>query len=104
MEAFARKCNGAAEWIRQNKEAILIAAPVVAGAAKMLSKTVSNAKRRNYLKQEKDLKELYCYDHSLGHYWKLSRPLSNSDWVKINNRRNKGETLGDILCSMKVLG
>lgn len=103
MEAIARKCSEAAEWIQRNKEAILIATPVAAGAVKVLSKAVSNAKRCNYLKREKNLRELYCYDRSLGHYWKLRKPLSNSDWTRINNRRNKGEALADILISMNVL-
>ena len=57
----------------------------------------------NQTKLVTDLKELYVYDRSLGHYWKLRKPLNNSQWGVINNRVKDGERLGDILLSMKVL-
>lgn len=55
------------------------------------------------LNKEKDLKDLYCYDRSLGHYWKLRRELTNTEWVEIDKRKNNGERLSDILSEMKVL-
>ena len=53
--------------------------------------------------KEKDLKDLYCYDRSLGHYWKLRRELTNSEWVEIDRRKSNGERLADILEELKVL-
>lgn len=55
------------------------------------------------LDKEQQMKDLYCYDRSQGHYWQLKRKLSNSDWVKINERRSAGETLANILADMNVL-
>ena len=62
----------------------------------MLSKHAALAK-------EQDLKDLYCYDRSLGHYWKLRRELTNDEWLEIDKRKKEGERLSDILDDMKVL-
>ena len=53
--------------------------------------------------KEKDLKDLYCYDRSLGHYWRLRRELTNAEWIEIDKRKNNGERLADILDELKVL-
>ena len=60
------------------------------------------SKRINLRKQEV-LKDLYCYDRSLGHYWRLRRELSNKEWLEIDQRKKNGERLSDILAEMKVL-
>ena len=49
------------------------------------------------------MKDLYCYDRSLGHYWRLRRELSNKEWLEIDQRKKNGERLADILDEMKVL-
>lgn len=99
-----QKVEDAKEWICVNQEFILgVAVPVLLSATTLVIKCVGAANRRARLRQEKDLKELYCYDRSLGHYWKLKRPLKNSDWVKINTKIRGGEKLGDILSDMNVL-
>ena len=88
------------EWCRDNPEmAIAIGGGILAGS-KFLVK--SGIKRSNLNKQE-DLKNLYCYDRSLGHYWKLRRELRNDEWIEIDRRKRSGETLSDILYSMHVL-
>lgn len=48
-------------------------------------------------------KHLYCYDRSLGHYWKLRRELTNEEWLEIDKRKKNGERLSDILDDMRVL-
>jgi len=55
------------------------------------------------LRKEKDVKELYCYDRSLGHYWVLRRELTNREWIEIDQRKKNGERLADILSELKVL-
>ena len=55
------------------------------------------------MKEEKQLKNDYCYDRSLGHYWKLRRELTNEEWIAIDKRKRNGERLGDILAELKVL-
>ena len=84
----------------EHKEQIITYGPIVVGGvaagAKMLSKHAALAK-------EQDLKDLYCYDRSLGHYWKLRRELTNEEWLEIDRRKKNGERLSDILDEMKVL-
>ena len=60
------------------------------------------SKRINLRKQE-ELKDLYCYDRSLGHYWRLRRELTNAEWLEIDRRKKNGERLADILEELKVL-
>ncbi|EET59486.1 hypothetical protein BRYFOR_08577 [Marvinbryantia formatexigens DSM 14469] len=87
-------------WAVQNKEEAITLAAGVCGCATAIIKTVG--KRVNSQK-EKELKDLYCYDRSLGHYWRLRRELTNREWVEIDQRKQNGERLADILASMKVL-
>lgn len=99
-EWIRNKVNNIGNWINNNKELVMILAPASIGAVTAGVKAINrNAK----LKKDKDLKELYCYDRSLGHYWKLRRELTNSEWVEIDKRKNNGERLADILDELKVL-
>ena len=76
---------------------------VVSGTIALVKGGIRNAKVTNKLQLEKSLKELYVYDRSMGHYWKLRKPLSNNEWAIINNRVKSGERLADILLNMGVL-
>ena len=93
----AQKCK---EWIVRNKEAVVASVPIVIGGITTVVKAVS---KHNSQRKEQDLKDLYCYDRSLGHYWKLKRPLSNDEWLEIDKRKKNGERLSDILDELKVL-
>ena len=53
--------------------------------------------------KDEELHDLYCYDRSLGHYWRLKRELSNKEWLEIDKRKKEGERLADILADMRVL-
>ena len=95
------------EWFERNLGTILAVTPIAVGAVATIAKTTTNmvkaANRKSMLDKEQELKDLYCYDRSLGHYWQLKRKLTNSDWVKINKRRSEGDALADILADMNVL-
>lgn len=95
--------NKSVRWLNENKEVVLIAAPVVTGVVGGAFKLAKNLVRSRNLNAEKDLKELYVYDRSLGHYWKLRRPVRNSEWLEINTRKQNGEPLGEILESLRIL-
>lgn len=99
-EWFRSKLDNTKNWICNNKEMILLLGPAAIGA---VTTGVTVVSRQAKLRKEKDLKELYCYDRSLGHYWRLRRELSNSEWVEIDKRKNNGERLADILSELKVL-
>lgn len=99
-EKINTKIQNGKEWFSRNKETVIALTPVVIGGVTTITKVVG--KRVNLRKQE-DLKDLYCYDRSLGHYWRLRRELSNKEWLEIDQRKKNGERLSDILAEMKVL-
>lgn len=80
--------------------AVAAATPVVVGTVMQVAKMVN---QNNRLRKQKNLKELYCYDRSLGHYWKLRRELTNDEWLTIDARKRSGERLADILKELNVL-
>lgn len=99
-EKIEHKLNNAKDWAIDNKELLIKVAPVVIGGVRVAAKI---AHKQIVLHKTKDLKELYCYDRSLGHYWQLKRKLSNKEWIEIDKRKANGERLSDILSAMNVL-
>lgn len=95
-----QKANNVKWWIYDNKEMIMVLGPSVIAGVVTVAKTVG---KRVNLKKEEDLKDLYCYDRSLGHYWQLRRELTNKEWLEIDARKKNGERLADILEELKVL-
>lgn len=99
-EKVKSKLHDGKEWIKRNKEYVFVLAPVVLSGVTTIVKV---AGRRANLHKEENLKNLYCYDRSLGHYWRLRRELSNREWVEIERRKRNGETLANILSDLRVL-
>lgn len=99
-KAFQRKVNDVKNAIYDNKELIMFVGPTIVGG---MTFGIKNLNKHIKLRKEKDLKDLYCYDRSLGHYWRLRRELTNSEWVEIDKRKCNGERLADILDELKVL-
>ena len=99
-ETASRGYNKAKDFCINNKEIVVPIAITLATGAVKLGKLAMKSKNLN---KEERLKEEYCYDRSLGHYWALRRPLSNKEWLEIDSRKRNGERLSDILSEMKVL-
>lgn len=97
---FKEKVNNVKEWIVDNKEIVVAGLSTIAGIA---VKTASSASKNRRLKKEQELKDCYCYDRSLGHYWQLNRKLTNNEWTEIDHRKRNGERLSDILNELRVL-
>jgi len=87
-------------WASDNKVYIIYTSPAV---LIFTTSVVKHCVKKKNLKAAKDLKTLFCYDRSLGHYWELTRELTNSEWLSVDSRKRAGEKLGDILHQMKVL-
>ncbi|MBQ8134791.1 MAG: hypothetical protein IJ192_10370 [Clostridia bacterium] len=106
-EKRKQKLSKAKDWLCKSAVTLLVVGPpliaVVTPAIVGITGVIKSANRRANLNKEAKQKELYCYDRSLGHYWQLKRKLSNFDWLEINQRREHGESLADILADMKVL-
>ena len=94
------KIDDGKRWVIRNQEALIVLTPVIIGGLTTITKVVG---RQVSLHKEKQLKTLYCYDKSLGHYWRLHRDLSNQEWLQIEARKLNGEKLGNILSDMNVL-
>lgn len=99
-DKFSQKIQKGKDWIIDNRETVMVLVPMVIGVVPTIVKSVS---KHIALNKAKDLKELYCYDRSLGHYWSLRRELTNQEWITIDRRKKCGESLSDILASMRVL-
>lgn len=104
---FKRKMKKFGQWISDNRDMVVILGPaVIALSATIITKStnliMAGVKQIN-MRTEKNLKEHYCYDRSLGHYWKLRRELTNREWVEIDKRRRSGERMADILNELRVL-
>ena len=99
-EQARRKARDVGNWLNRNKEMVVFFTPMAIAATKTVIKVVG---KNVNLRKEKDVKDLYCYDRSLGHYWRLRRELSNTEWIEIDRRKRKGERLADILSELKVL-
>lgn len=99
-EKLYNAAQKAGQVINQHKDVLAIG---ITGGIAVGKGIVRAMSKRNHLKKEQNLKENYCYDRSLGHYWKLRRPLDNDEWLEIDRRKKNGERLSDILDELKVL-
>lgn len=99
-EKIHSKIQNGKEWCIRNKDTLIVLAPVIIGGfttvVKVMGKNIN-------LRKEERVKDLYCYDRSLGHYWKLRRELTNDEWLEIDRRKANGERMADILADLKVL-
>lgn len=89
-----------AKIIWENKELIIVVTPIVVSIVAPIAKAVT---RHNNIQKEEDLKNLYWYDRSEGHYWKLKRELSAREYMDISRRRQAGEKLINILDDLRVV-
>lgn len=99
-EKVEQMANKAKIFIENNRETLVAVVPLCIAGVTTIVKVAG--KHRNTQKQE-ELKNEYCYDNRLGHYWRLRRPLTNKEWLEIDSRKRNGEYLSDILASMRVL-
>lgn len=83
-----------------NKETIVTLVPVVVGGVTVLARVIGKQARIN---QERDLKELYVWDPKLGMYYQLRKKMTNAQRLELDRRKEQGESIGNILASMKVL-
>ena len=95
-----RKILEAQNFYHAHHDEILI---IVPAAAALLTTCVKVGGKQIKLAKEKNLKENYCYDRSLGHYWALRRNPSNAEWLEIDRRKRNGERLADILEDLRLL-
>ena len=97
---FSKVKNDTKNWYYKNRSWI---APAVSISLTVMPFIFRFAAKQTNLAKEQKLKDKYIYDRSHGHYWELRRKLSNRELTEIDRRKDKGESLVDILESMRVL-
>ena len=98
-----RKAEATVRWCEENKELALAMIPAGLLIIRGVGNTIRSVDRKIDLKREQDLQDLYIYDHSLGMYHKLRRPMKPSEKIEIDRRRQMGESKIQILSSMGLL-
>lgn len=98
-----KKFEATKKWCEEHTELALAMIPVAVVVVKGVGKTIASIDRKIDLVKEQELQELYIYDHSLGMYHKLRRPLKPSEKIEIDQRRQAGESKIQILSSMGLL-
>lgn len=102
------KAKNAMRWLNQNKETIVMLAPVAASGAAILGKWVvkplwQGTVMRANLRRQEHIKTGFVYDPSLGAYYELAKKLTNQQKIELDRRRQAGERIGTILREMNVL-
>ncbi len=104
---FTRKAKQKAvdawNWSKNNPELTAGLLTGAAGLAGGLYKLGKGLLRTGNIRMERYNKERYIYDHSLGMYLHTKRKLNNRDYMFINQERQKGRRLSDILQKMNIL-
>lgn len=102
--SIGRKKDQLYVWAGENKELIVICAPIIVGG---VFEIIKLAVKRDNVNREEELKNDYIYDHRLGHYYQIKHIRSdrkrNNTYLEIDRRRRNGEYLGDILDDMCLL-
>ena len=98
-----KKFNDTRKWCEEHTELALAMIPVAVVVVKGVGRTIASIDRKIDLVKEQELQELYIYDHSLGMYHKLRRPLKPNEKIEIDRRRQAGESKIQILSDMGLL-
>lgn len=82
-----------------NKEVIVVLTPIIFSGIGMMNKSA----RRREEKREEERRERRVYDPSMGDWWDLKKPLTNTERLELEKRVANGELRGDVLRDMGKL-
>ena len=92
--------NKAVDFVADHPTEALALATTLVGSVVGLAR---RADRKKDLREQQRLREEYIYDRSIGDYYHTRRKLTNAEKLEIDRRRRQGESLGEILRSMRLL-
>ena len=95
VETVKKSVNRTLDWIIKNPEK----AALLASGACLISKGIKGCVKGH----QRSLKNRTIYDHSLHCHHEMTRPLRPDEKVMIQQRRQNGEKLVEILNDMRVL-
>lgn len=101
--AIQNKWNQFAGFVRSNRDVLIPTTMVGVAAIRCVTKVTSKAIAAHAVNKELRWQERTIYDRSLGRYTELKRPLTASEALRIEERREAGEKLNTILDSMNLL-
>jgi len=90
--------KNAAQWCMDNQEVVYVISGITTIAYSIVKKI-----RKNAVLKEQEFHRTHIFDRSLNHWWSLKRDLTTNEMLEYEHRRATGETIGEILESMKVL-
>lgn len=101
-DAAIQKTVQVGYWVVDHKEEVIGTLTAVAGVGAVADRLVGRRIRAANVRHEEQLKRLYVYDRRNGHYVHLRRPLKASEQLSLDQRRRNGESVTEILNSMRL--
>lgn len=101
--SIKEKCHNGVKWCVENKELAIPAAVLATTSIKGVTRITSKMIQNHAVNKEIAFKERTIYDHSLGRYVELKKPLTNAQALTIEERKAQGEKLHVILNDMGLL-
>lgn len=98
-----RKYEEGKKWCEDHTELAIAMIPVGLVAIKGIGNTVRSIDRKIDQKREDERREKQIFDHSLGKWHELRRPMTMKETIEFDARRGKGESTVSILYDMGLL-
>lgn len=87
-------------WMRENKDAVIGGVIIVTPAVVKLIQTASVNRRHSDEERHRDRS---VYDPVHHHTFECKRKIKPYEWAEIDRRKDRGESVYDILSSMRLL-
>lgn len=85
------------EWVGEHPVATIAIASAFTAVVNGAVRTINNGISASKAKAEVKAREMYVYDRSGGHYWKLTQKLTPDEWVRFDNMKQQGYSTCEIL-------
>ena len=100
---FSRKFKATIDWCSNNKELTIAFLAAFGVAVRTVGKTASIISRQIDAQREEKHHQLEIYDHSIGKWQELRRPMKYEETVEFAQRKRNGESTVGILDDMGLL-
>lgn len=84
------------QWISDNKEIVIFATPLIAGAVVKTTKVIQNKQAETHRNRRE-------WDPRTGQWWDLKKDMNSFQKLELEQRYSNGESKGAILSSMGLL-
>lgn len=98
-----QKAIAAKEWVVNNKEVVILAAPVVFKAGQEIYKSHHKTAAQKWQEKERERIATTYYDPSSGLHWKLNREPTNAERIIIDRKRREGYDVSEVLMDLGLI-